>query len=257
LIVKYHPVPVTILCYHAVDPAWRSVLSVSPEEFERHCAWLRRNRTVAPLEEIVGRMDSGGRPRRGTTALTFDDGFASVFHHAFPTLRRHGLPATMFVVAETLTPMGRAVDWVDDPPSQTLATLTREQVLEMRDAGIRFGSHSYRHADLPSLTEEECIHDLRASRELLEDLLSRPVPFLAYPRGLHDERVRRAAQRASFTHAFSLPEAREPSGPFAVPRVGVYPGNGVRGLRIKTSPWYLSLRTSRVYPAIRAVATRR
>ena len=32
----------SILCYHAVDPHWKSPLSVTPEEFERHCAWLAR-----------------------------------------------------------------------------------------------------------------------------------------------------------------------------------------------------------------------
>ena len=33
-------------------------------------------------------------------ALTFDDGLAELHEHAFPTLRRFGLPAVVFVVAQ-------------------------------------------------------------------------------------------------------------------------------------------------------------
>src|SRR5213080_264845 len=94
---RYHPGPVSILCYHAVDPNWRSVLSIDPHDFERHCAWLARHRRMIALGEAVSRLTAGGRLPARTAALTFDDGFASVFDHALPALLRHGLAATVFV----------------------------------------------------------------------------------------------------------------------------------------------------------------
>jgi peptidoglycan/xylan/chitin deacetylase (PgdA/CDA1 family) len=241
----------TILCYHAIDPDWRSPISVRPDQFEAHCAWLARSRRVIGLGDAVPRLDRRGRLPRGLAALTFDDGFASLFEHGLPSLTRHALPATVFLVARTLAPEGKTVDWVDDPPARPPATLSRPQVLEMQEAGVRFESHSLDHRDLRLLSDEECERDLRASRELLEDLLARPVTLLAYPRGLHDARVRRAAERAGYAFAFTLPEAREAAGRFAIPRVGIYDGNGTRGLRTKTSPWYLAARTSRAYPPLR------
>ena len=153
-------------------------------------------------------------PGSAPVALTFDDGFAELFDHAFPVLVRFGLPATLFVVGRTLTDPPIPVDWVDDPPARPLRTLTSEQVLEMRDVGIAFGSHSASHRDLATLGEEEVVRDLRESRETLEDLLRTPVAFVAYPRGRHNEHVRRAAHRAGFSHGFSLPEHREPTGPY-------------------------------------------
>lgn len=244
----------SILCYHAVDPNWRSPLSIPPEEFEAQCAWLVRHRRVVGAAEAAVRLAISGRLARDRVAITFDDGFRSVFSHAFPVLRRHRLPATMFLVAQTLTPEGRPVDWVDDP--RQVAALTLEEVREMQEAGIRFGSHSYAHHDLTALSEEECERDLRASRELLEDLLETRVTLLAYPRGLHNERVRRAAARAGFAQALSLPDRREPIGPYSVPRVGMYPGNGTMTLRAKTSRWYVRVRGSRAFPVIRRLAGR-
>jgi peptidoglycan/xylan/chitin deacetylase (PgdA/CDA1 family) len=211
---------------------------------------------VVAAGELAVRLAISSKLPRGWVALTFDDGFRSVFQHAFPLLTRYRLPATMFLVAQTLTPEGRPVDWVDDVPAGRVATLTLDEVREMQHAGIRFGSHSYAHRDLTILSDEECQRDLRGSRELLEDLLETRITLLAYPRGLHSERVRRAAERAGFTHAFTLPERRESIGPHAVPRVGVYPGNGTTALRAKASPWYLPLRMSRVFPLLRSLTGR-
>lgn len=232
----------TILCYHEVDAHWQAPMAVEPAAFTAHCEWLAAHRTVLPLDEAVRRLDRSGRLPRGCVALTFDDGFAGLYEHAFPTLRRLRLPATVFLVAATLTPEGRAVDWVDFPPPFPLVTLTAEQVAEMQEAGVAFGSHSLTHANLTDLTHENCRDDLSTSRELLEQLLGVPVPFLAYPRGRHDESVRTAAREAGYRHAFSLPETHEAVGPFAIPRVGVYRGNSVTDLRIKCMRAYLPVR---------------
>jgi peptidoglycan/xylan/chitin deacetylase (PgdA/CDA1 family) len=238
---------VTILCYHSVDPDWSSELAVKPDEFAAHCSWLVRNRTVFDLADAVQRVDRTGRLPRGQTAVTFDDGFAGLYAHALPSLVRHSVPSTVFLVAETLTPQGRAVDWA---PSGS-GTLSADQVLEMAERGVRFGSHSYSHHDLTELSDGELERDLRDSRTLLEDLLHTPIPFLAYPGGRHDERVRASARLAGYTHAFTLPDRPEPPGPYAVPRAGVYPGNGPAALRIKSSRWYLNLRTTKAFPALR------
>ena len=246
----------TILCYHAVDADWESPLAVTPAEFAAHVDWLARNRLVLPLAEAVTRLDNQCRLPSPYVAITFDDGFASVYEHALPVLRQHGLPATVFVVAGTLAPGGREVDWVDTPPSWRLRTLDVGSIRELRDNGVTIGSHSFGHDVLPDLDAEVCEVDLRESRQLLEDLVEGPVPFLAYPRGRHSRVVRTAAERAGYTHAFTLPEAREAIGPFAVPRVGIYPGNGTRSLWLKTRPWYLAARTSPAYPALRRLAGR-
>jgi peptidoglycan/xylan/chitin deacetylase (PgdA/CDA1 family) len=233
----------TVLCYHAVDPGWSAPISVHPLLFERHAAWLARRRRVVPLEVLVASAEG-----RRDVALTFDDGFTSVLHHAVPVLARTGMPATMFVVAGTLANGGRPVDWLDRPPAAgPPPTLDRDQLLELRDAGVRIGSHGASHADLTGLDDDACERDLRDSREILEDVLREPVPFLAYPRGRHDPRVRRLAERAGYTHAFALPDRREPAGRYSWPRVGVYGSNGVGTLRIKTNPGYLSVR-SRLRP---------
>lgn len=247
----------TILCYHAVQPGWSSPLAVDPSVFARHCRWLARRRTVLPLDEAVQRLNGSGRLPRGSAALTFDDGFRDFRTDAWPALARAGLPATVFLVAQTLTAAGQRVDWVDTPPAHELETLDVDDVRELQAEGVRFASHSWSHADLTRLGHDECVRDLRESRELLEDLLRHPVAMLAYPRGRHDERVRSAAERAGYSYAFALPERREPVGRYALPRVGLYHGNGIGTLRVKAARPYLNARTGPAYEvALRVRRTR-
>jgi len=244
---------VTIYCYHSIQDDWTSSLAVTTVAFDAQCQWLSRNRTVLPLATAMAKIDRDGLLPRGMAVLTFDDGFASMYHHAWPILRKYKLPASLFVVAETLTPAGRPVDWVDDPPTFALDTVTPEQVLEMSADGIDFQSHSYSHHDLTTLTPDDCETDLRMSREVLEDLLRRPVTHLAYPRGRNDDHVREAARRSGFRNSYTLPEHRETVDEQGIPRVGVFGGNGQRAFRVKSHPRYLAMRHSGLYAKVRTL----
>lgn len=246
----------TILCYHSVHPFWDSPLAVEPGAFAQQASWLRAHRRVLPLSEALPRLDATGRLPRGEAVLTFDDGFADNHTHVLPVLTRERLPATVFLVAQTLTPEGRPVDWVDTPGTEALRTLTVDEVLEMQDAGVDFQSHSWAHHDLTQLTYAECLRDLTDSREFLSELLGRPATVLAYPRGRHDRKVREAAEAAGYSHALALPERAEDVGPYAVPRVGVYRGNGPLTVRMKAARPYLRLRHSERLARSRGRVTR-
>ena len=231
----------SILCYHSVDPGWTSPLAVPPERFAAHASWLARNKTVVQAEDAARALSPWGTLPPGVAAITFDDGYDDLHRHALPVLARHHLTATVFLVAATLSD-GMEVDWVDDPPPHPLRTLTVEQVLEMQDAGVTFGSHSRAHLDLTRLSYEGCVADLRSSRETLEGVLGRPVTLLAYPRGRHSPDVRRAAAAAGYELAFSLPERTEEVSRLSVPRAGVYPHNGIPARRAKTARGYVPAR---------------
>jgi len=76
----------------------------------------------------------------------------------------------------------------------------------------------------------------------------------AYPRGKHNAIVRRAAAAAGYSRAFALPENTEIVGPHSLPRVGIFPGDGIASLRVKTDPAYLRVRHSPIFPVLRSMA---
>lgn len=247
----------SILSYHAVDDTSALPIAVGSRSFAHHASWLAKHRRVLPLTEATGRLSSSCRLPKGIAAITFDDGFASVYDNAVPVLLRYNLPATIFLVAATLAPDGHPVDWVDQPVAQpSLKSLSIEQVLEMQTMGIDFGSHSYDHRDLTTLSDHECERDLIDSRMLLEDLLKQRIQYVAYPRGRHDERVRRAARRAGYGAGFAMALGRDSIGPYAVPRMGVYRHDTALSIGLKASPAYVRIRTGSTYRTLRRMLAR-
>jgi peptidoglycan/xylan/chitin deacetylase (PgdA/CDA1 family) len=112
---------------------------------------------------------------------------------------------------------------------------------------VTFGSHSYMHADMTTLGYDDALADLVRSRETLQTLLGEDVTLLAYPRGRHNDDVRRAAAAAGFTQAFGLSVTPAMRGAHALPRVGVYPTDRDWSLRLKTVPLYGRLRAGPNY----------
>ena len=109
---------VRILAYHRIIDVNAGFLfdedlvSASREEFDRQLRFVKANFTVVPLGELDAATQQG-RGRERLCVITFDDGFDDVYHNAFPLLKAHGLPATLFVTTDLV---GRKeiiwFDWV-------------------------------------------------------------------------------------------------------------------------------------------------
>lgn len=92
-----------ILCYHgfalADEAQFRPKLFITRERFAQRLQTLRRlGMNVLPLDEAVERLYAGTLPP-DAVVITVDDGFNAVEALALPELRRHGLPATVYVTS--------------------------------------------------------------------------------------------------------------------------------------------------------------
>ena len=95
-----------VLMYHRVLPAdhvdrafEQPGMYVSPATFALHVALLKRHFTLVHLDEWVRRALAREPLPEQACALTFDDGWRDNFDYAFPVLRQHAAPATIFLVS--------------------------------------------------------------------------------------------------------------------------------------------------------------
>jgi len=197
---------VIVLMYHRVGEArnaWESRYAISASRFEAHMLTLKRSGFhAAAADALVGWLEGGGPLPSGSFVLTFDDGFRGVKEHALPILQRLGWPSTVFLVSGLI---GGEDVWTRDsnPDRTTYPLLSADEILDMQRAGVCFQSHTSSHASLPGLDDERLTAELADSRSALQDLLGRPVEYLAYPFGHVDERVASAARGAGYRAAFS------------------------------------------------------
>src|SRR6185436_711412 len=75
---------------------------ISTEMLERHLDWIARRFSFVSLDDIGAHLSANEPFRRPVAALTFDDGYSDVYHHAYPLLRRKGIPAAVFVVTSLI-----------------------------------------------------------------------------------------------------------------------------------------------------------
>jgi peptidoglycan/xylan/chitin deacetylase (PgdA/CDA1 family) len=239
-----------VLCYHALSERWDAALSVTPEQFEKQLMFLiERGYTGSTFEQAVSAPPAGR-----TFAVTFDDGFRSVFDLGFPILSRLKLPATLFVPTrrlgdnEPLTWAG--IDhWVGGPHSAELTGMSWAEVEELARAGWEIGSHTRSHPHLTDLDDAELTTELHGSREDCEQRLGRPCPSLAYPYGDFDDRVLEAAGLAGYRYAGTLDRFDRPNA-LRWPRVGVYHHDDLERFRRKVSPSIRRLRGTPAWPLI-------
>ncbi len=92
-----------VLLYHRVAAVESDAagLAVAPATFRAHMEHLRRDWRPMALADLAAAAAAGDVPERAV-AVTFDDGYADALTTVSPILRALGIPATFFVVGETL-----------------------------------------------------------------------------------------------------------------------------------------------------------
>ena len=127
-----------VLQYHHVDSETPASTSTPPGRFAMHLDYLADNGfEVVRLERLVARIRQGLPLPDRTVAITFDDGYVSIYETAFPMLREKGWPFTVFVNSE--------------PHDQRKPLfMSWDQLRELHAGGATIANHTVGH---PSLLE--------------------------------------------------------------------------------------------------------
>lgn len=228
-----------ILAYHSISEQREDALSVKAKDFEDQLAWLhKRGFRSETLQNYFARPK---KRNERIVILTFDDGYADNFRVAWPILRKFGFVATIFLVSQYVG-TDQIFPW-DRPKINSTRdawlyhSLNWEQVKEMAEHGIEFGSHTCTHPELPGLSEEEGRKEICQSRQEITGHLQRPITSFCYPRGKLNEAITRYVAEAGYSCAVVTPTRTGiPRNQFTLRRVGLYQKNTAFQFRMKTIP---------------------
>jgi peptidoglycan/xylan/chitin deacetylase (PgdA/CDA1 family) len=154
-------------------------INTSPRVFAQQMKYLRDHnyRTVVPEDLTDDSIWSCGGEK--LVCLTFDDGYRDFYPQAFPTLRRFGFSATIYLATSRIRNTPEVYEGVE--------YLCWDEVREMHAGGIHFGSHTVTHPDMRSLTPEQIEYELGSSKEKIEFELGATVSSFAYPYAFPEE----------------------------------------------------------------------
>lgn len=198
-----------LLCYHSVGEPDLGVNDCSPSRFRRHIEFATGlGFRFVPAAQIAKGL---GGPR--DIAITFDDGWKSVFTIAAPLLAEHGIPSTLFV----------ATGWIEGQSEwHRLRMMTWDQLGELSNMGVEIGSHSVTHPDFGTIDSQSTFEELSSSRVTLKSRLGIEVDSFAIPFGQSKNWTpiaQDAARHVGYNLIYSQAENTRPRG--TIPRTFV------------------------------------
>ncbi|MCQ9208590.1 MAG: polysaccharide deacetylase family protein [Omnitrophica bacterium] len=180
---------VPILMYHHIDEnAEASSLSVSSENFRQQMRFLsRRSYNVISLKDFIEIKEKKLKFPRNTVVITFDDGYEDNYIAAYPLLREYNLPATIFVIVDSLGKKGY---------------LSYAQIKEMKSSMIiDIGSHTLEGDYLPGRSKDQLKREIGLSKKKLQAALGKKIDFFCYPLGGFSPRIQEIVKKYGYSGA--------------------------------------------------------
>ena len=196
-----------ILMYHRIAPitagAAAPTWNVTPERFRSQIAGLlKRGYEPWPLRSVLECRRDGWPIPRNAFVVTFDDGYANVYHHAWPVLKEFRVPATVFLATACLDSKAPFAcdDWQEAGsrrvPAESWRPLSTGQCVEMFEEGlIDLGTHSHTHVDFRGRSDR-LFRELQTSLAILRSRFGLADVAFAFPFGITGKCLTRAARMA-------------------------------------------------------------
>lgn len=216
-----------ILCYHRINPWYdKDVLTVEPEKFKKQINYfLSKKFEFINIEQYLSSYRKNKK-----IVITFDDGFRDNFLFAYEILQNLNIP---FIIFLTVNFIGTEKLFSRYKDKEKDRFLNWNEVIEMAENGVEFGSHSLNHPDLTKLKKEEKEKEIIDSKKIIEDKIGKEVKFFCYPYGFYDKKVIEVVEKAGYKGAVVNRRRNMEITRYSMPRVGIYGHNNFFTFKIK------------------------
>jgi peptidoglycan/xylan/chitin deacetylase (PgdA/CDA1 family) len=265
---------VIVLAYHNIVPngerqEGERSLHLPIADFSRQLDAISATHDVIAIGGVLDSSRDATRPR---AVITFDDAYLGAMTAGARELASRGLPATIFVAPGllgrftwwdamadpvlgeidsrkrelALTVLGGDTDLVmSEPENQNSNPSVLPRICDESDLdaasrldGITFGSHSWSHPNLVTLSDPDLQNEMVNPLSWLRDRFSCTIPWISYPYGQSDDRVVEAAKTAGYAAGFRIEGGYLSAGDtrssrFALGRLNVPAGISIDGFRIR------------------------
>lgn len=195
-------VRVSVLGYHdfsGTEP--ETAMRISVEKFRKQMQALReKDLPVIPMADFIAWKDEGKPIPERSVVITIDDGWKSVYTHAYPVLKEFGYPFTIYLYKNYVDGGGKA--------------LTTDMIFEMMQNGATIGCHSTTHPYPQTVKKNRrkgrkqfqafLEVEMAQSKRFLEQKFRVPVRTYAYPGGYFTEEMVRSAPEFGYSHLFTV-----------------------------------------------------
>lgn len=192
---------VPILNYHRFGPTVADSMTVTTPVFEAQLRWLEDNGySVIPLRTLLDHLQGKGPPPPAkAVVITADDGHKSVYSEMLPIVRQHHIPVTLFIYPSAISNASYALTW------EQLQALQQTGLFDIQSHTLWSPNFKKEKKRLSVAGYQQFVQDqLQKSKTTLEKKLEKTVDLLAWPFGIYDDDLEKAAEKAGYIAAFSI-----------------------------------------------------
>jgi peptidoglycan/xylan/chitin deacetylase (PgdA/CDA1 family) len=235
---------VPILTYHKFCTGESpDAYTINIKDFEEQMAYLKDNDyRVISVTQLLDCIENNFFPEK-PVVITIDDGFKSVYHLAFPVLKKYQFPATLYLYT----------DFIANGPHQ----LSWEEIREMIDSGMEIGSHSLSHCNLINMKQNESPmgylrrieKEVNLSKAILERNTGCTVQSFAYPYGVYSNQIVMLAKQAGYQALLNVNSMNNsiPINPYSLNRQIIPAGFSIK--QFETLLREKVLKVNNIFPA--------
>lgn len=179
-VLMYHSITARGLCFEN---------GVAPDDFLRQVRYLRKHFHVVPAGAL--NQQNAYVLDQVNVVITFDDGFKDNRTVATEILRREGLSAIFFAIADCIEQgdvpgfLRRRLGNAASVP--TYRTINSADMAEMISFGMVIGAHGVRHEDYSDLDYSQGIDDATEAQRMVQAQIGVAVENFAFPWGRYRE----------------------------------------------------------------------
>ncbi len=195
---------VPVLMYHQfvdkVDKNSKVKTFITASHFELQLRVLKLLGYTTITFRDLDKIGLENRFKKKYIILTVDDGYVNNYEYMYPLLKKYNMKAVIYMVA------GRDHNsWdMENHGEVKLPIMNESQVNELIKSGlVEIGAHTFTHVNLPLVSHEEQVKEIRGCKEFLEDKYGIKVSSFAYPYGQLNDQVKQVVREAGYTSAVS------------------------------------------------------
>jgi len=188
------PSHAVILQYHHISDNTPNSTSTSVALFKSQLDYFDAHGfQVWSLQSIIERLRAGHQLPDKVIALTFDDGYRSVYTRAYPLLKEKGWPFTVFVSTDYVGTNKRLyMNW--------------DELSEMVQYGALIGNHTQSHSHLlrklagetGEMWQSRVRQEIQGAQEIIDNKVGAQYRILAYPYGEYDDKVKQIVENLGY-----------------------------------------------------------
>ncbi len=186
------PFSIPVLLYHDISFEIIDDYTVTPALFAVQMEWLYANGYKAISFADLGTESSLEK----AVIITFDDGYASFVHYAFPFLRAYGFKATINIIGQYVG------SFLQDGGNRPMLSWDEYRYLAASRL-VSLGCHTdrlhvFRNQGAAGVSDEVLLDDLQHFQSIFKQEMGTTSEIIAWPYGFYNERSISVARKAGF-----------------------------------------------------------